>query len=49
MTTEREVLMDQVIDQIRKDVDNGDFSAIYEMLYELRTETLLAYLPEEMR
>jgi hypothetical protein len=49
MITEREMLMDQVIDQIRKDVEAGDFSAIYEMLYELRTETLLAYLPEEMQ
>lgn len=49
MITEREVLMDQVLEQIRKDVEAGDFSAIHEMLMELKTETLLAYLPEEMQ
>ena len=49
MITEREVLLDQVIDQIKKDVDAGDFTAIYELMMELKTETLLAYLPEEMQ
>ena len=49
MVTEREVLLDQVLEQIRKDVDSGDYSAIYEMLMELKTETLLAYLPEELQ
>jgi hypothetical protein len=49
MVTEREVLLDQVLEQIRKDVDSGDYSAIYEMLMELKTDTLLAYLPEELQ
>jgi hypothetical protein len=49
MITEREVLLDQVLDQIKKDVDAGDFTAIYEMLLELPNETLLVYLPEELR
>jgi len=49
MTSEREMLIDQVLDQIKKDVDAGDFTAIHEMLLELPNETLLAYLPEEMR
>jgi len=49
MITEREVLMDWVITQIKKDVDAGDFTAIYEMLLELPDETLMAYLPEEMQ
>jgi hypothetical protein len=49
MTSEREMLIDQVLDQIKKDVDAGDFTAIHEMLIELPDETLLAYLPEEMR
>jgi hypothetical protein len=49
MITEREVLLDQVLDQIKKDVDAGDFTAIYEMLMELKNETLLSYLPEEMQ
>jgi len=49
MITEREVLMDQVLEQIKKDVDTGDFTAIYELLMELPDEDLLNYLPEEMR
>ena len=49
MMSERELLIDQVLDQIKKDVDAGDFTAIHEMLLELPNETLLAYLPEEMR
>lgn len=49
MTSEREVLLDQVLDQIVQDVQNKDFTAIHEMLMELPNETLLAYLPEEMR
>lgn len=47
MVTEREVLLDQVVDQIREDIENGDFTAIYELLMELPDKTLLAYLPEE--
>jgi hypothetical protein len=49
MTSEREVLLDQVLDQIVKDVQNRDFSAIHEMLMELSNETLIAYLPEELQ
>ena len=49
MTSEREVLLDQVLDQIQKDVTAGDFTAIYELLLELPNDTLLAYLPEEMQ
>ena len=49
MITEREMLMDQVLDQIKKDVDTGDFTAIYELLMELPDEDLLNYLPEEMQ
>ena len=47
MITEREVLLDQVVEQIKQDVDAGDFTAIYELIMELNTEILLAYLPEE--
>lgn len=47
MVTEREVLLDQVVDQIREDIENGDFTAIYELIMELPDKTLLAYLPEE--
>ena len=48
MITEREVLLDQVVDQIKKDVEEEDFTAIYELIMELNTEILLAYLPEEI-
>jgi hypothetical protein len=47
MMSQREILLDWVVDQIKKDVDAGDFTAIYEMLLELPDETLIAYLPEE--
>jgi hypothetical protein len=49
MITEREVLIDWVVEQIKKDVDSGDFTAIYELMMELPDETLMAYLPEETR
>ena len=48
MITEREVLLDQVVEQIKKDVEEEDFTAIYELIMELNTEILLAYLPEEI-
>ena len=47
MITEREVLMDQVLEQIVQDVNNKDFTALYEMLMELKDKPLIAYLPEE--
>ena len=47
MITEREVLLDQVLEQIVQDVNNNDFTAILEMLMELKDKTLIAYLPEE--
>lgn len=43
----RELLIEAVLEQIRQDVLNEDFTAIHEMLFELSTETLTAYLPEE--
>ncbi len=47
MMTERELLLDAVLGQIVEDVKAGDMTAIHEMLFELPTETLIAYLPEE--
>ena len=47
MITEREVLLDEVLEQIVQDVNNKDFTAIFEMLMELEDKTLIAYLPEE--
>lgn len=45
--SQRELLMDAVLEQIKEDVENGDMTAIHEMLFELSTKTLQAYLPEE--
>jgi hypothetical protein len=41
-----EVLIDQVIEQIRKDLDSEDVTAIYELLAHLPEKVLQAYLPE---
>ena len=47
MITEREILMDWVVEQIKKDIESGDLTAIYELIMELPDETLMGYLPEE--
>ncbi len=41
-----EVLIDRVIEQIRKDLDNGDVTAIFELLVYIPDKALEAYLPE---
>ena len=48
MTTEdsRQRLIDAVLDQIRHDVEAGDFTAIEELICDLPTDTLINYLPE---
>jgi hypothetical protein len=40
-------LIDTVIDQIKVDVAQGDFTAIDEMLKNIEQKHLRAYLPEE--
>ena len=45
--TERELLLDAVLEQIKKDVEDGDMTAIHEMLFNLPTKVLEGYLPEE--
>ena len=42
-----DTVIDQVIDQIKEDIVNGDVTAIYEMLHHLPSEVLIAYLPEQ--
>lgn len=39
-------LIDQVLEQIRVDVDAGDFTAIAELLKCVPEKDLIAYLPE---
>ena len=40
-------IWDKVIDQIKNDIDDGDVTAIYEMLQRVPKDVLIAYLPEE--
>lgn len=42
----RELLLDAVLNQIVKDVEAGDLTAIHELLLSLPDNTLEAYLPE---
>ncbi len=42
----RELLLDAVLNQIVKDVEAGDLTAIHELLFDLPNEALEAYLPE---
>jgi len=39
-------LWDKVCEQIEKDVNNRDFTALYEMLQRVPKDVLIAYLPE---
>jgi hypothetical protein len=40
-------LWDKVCEQIERDVNDGDVTAIYEMLQQVPKDVLIAYLPEE--
>ena len=40
-------LWDEVIEQIRKDFEQEDVTALYEMLQRVPKDVLIAYLPEE--
>ena len=42
-----ESTIDKVIAQIRTDIENGDTTALAELLCFLPIENLIAYLPEE--
>ncbi len=46
--TIREQLIDDVLEQIERDVDNGDMTAIQELIAHLPDSVLEAYLPEEI-
>jgi hypothetical protein len=47
MKTNKEKLIELVLDQIEKDVEDGDYTAIAEMLKVLPIKVLDAYLPED--
>jgi hypothetical protein len=40
-------LWDKVCEQIKDDINDGDVTAIYEMLQQVPKDVLIAYLPEE--
>jgi hypothetical protein len=42
-----EQLIDALIEQIKQDVKNQDFTAIEELLWHCPRSALIAYLPEE--
>jgi hypothetical protein len=40
-------IWETVIEQIKDDINDGDVTAIYEMLQQVPKDVLIAYLPEE--
>jgi len=48
MTTDksRQRLIDAVLEQIKSDVQNGDLTAVEELIRELPTDILINFLPE---
>jgi predicted transcriptional regulator len=44
---ERKALIDAVIEQILKDVEDGDTTAVWELLSFIPYDNLLQFLPEE--
>jgi hypothetical protein len=43
---DRQVVVDKVLDQIKDDVLDNDFTAIEELLKDVPLEQLIGYLPE---
>ena len=46
MTEDREKLIDSVIEQLKNDIEMGDYEAIVELLNALPAANLKGYLPE---
>ena len=44
---DRKDLIEAVVDQIYRDIDAGDETAIWELLDRVQDDVLLGYLPEE--
>jgi len=45
---DRKVLIEAAIAQIMRDVDAGDFTAIWELMERVDQEVLASFLPEEL-
>ena len=46
MENTRDSIIDQVLEQIKKDVEIGDLTAIEQLINYLPTDILIHYLPE---
>lgn len=44
----KRVLIDRVLEQIKTDIENGDLTAIAELLKSVPERDLVGYLPEEL-
>jgi hypothetical protein len=47
--TKREKLLEYVLEEIKRDVKNGDVTAIEDLLEEVSNESLFDYLPDEIQ
>ena len=46
VNTIKDVVVDAVIEEMKKDIQNGDWSAIDDLLHQLSEESLINYLPK---
>lgn len=47
MTKEKHEVVDAVIEQLKKDFEQQDYTVLEELLYQIPTENLINSLPEE--
>ena len=43
----KDVLVEEVVNQIRKDFESGDTTSLFVLLYNIPTEDLISFLPEK--
>ena len=46
VNTIKDVVVDAVIEEMKRDIQNGDWSAIDDLLHQLSEESLINYLPK---
>ena len=46
VNTIKDVVVDAVIEEMKRDIQNGDWSAIDDLLHQLSEESLTNYLPK---
>ncbi len=47
MEREKQELVDAVIEQLKKDIEQGDYTVLEELLYQIPNDKLIFGLPEE--